>query len=110
MEGTCKYPFPRTSLDKPVELQIGRDTILIESPETNVSAGGLFVCRTDLPVGRPIHVRIGSQNIFEADGQVRGVESRNAGMEIEFASLSSRSREALMELIEDLTRRGLPAA
>jgi PilZ domain-containing protein len=109
MEGSCTRAFPRTELDKPVELQIGKDTIRIENPTNNLSAGGLFVRRGNLPVGTPVHVRItAKQHVFEADGQIR--EASESGAGIGFTSLSVDNRESLDELIEDLTLRGLPAA
>lgn len=109
MEGSSTRKFPRTELDKPVELRIGKDTIWIENPMNNLSAGGLFVLRGNLPVGTPVHVRIpAKQHLFEADGQIR--ETSESGAGIRFTSLSADNREALDELIEDLTLRGLPAA
>ncbi len=110
MEGSSMRTFPRMKLDRPVELQIGENTIRIENPANNLSVGGLFVRRGDLPVGAPVHVRIVATQPFEADGQIRYSEPSQSGAGIGFASLSEGSREALNELIEDLTRRGLPAA
>lgn len=110
MEGSSTRTFPRTALDRPVELQVGKDTIRIEHPANNLSVGGLFVGRGDLPVGAPVHIRIPAKHPFEADGQIRYSEPGQSGAGIGFASLSEGSREALDELIEDLTRRGLPAA
>ncbi len=110
MEGSSMRTFPRMVLDRPVELQIGKDTIRIENPANNLSAGGLFVRRGDLPVGTSVHVRIVARNPFEADGQIRYSEPSQSGTGIGFAALSDGSREALNELIEDLTKRGLPAA
>jgi len=110
MEGACTHRFARTELDKPVELMFAHGTIQIDHPENNLSAGGLIVHRSGLPIGTTVHVRIGSAPQFEADGQVRDYNAREEGTEIAFTSLSKESREALDGLIEDLTRRGLPAA
>jgi hypothetical protein len=110
MEGSCTRTFPRMLLDKPVEIQIGKDTIRVENPTNNLSVGGLHVQRGDLPVGTSVHIRIAARHLFEADGQICYCESRGSGTGIGFTSLSIGSREALDELIEDLTRRGLPAA
>jgi hypothetical protein len=102
--------FPRLLLDRPVELEIGKDTIRIENPTNNVSIGGLFVRRGHLPVGAPVHIRISGRNVFEADGQIRHSEPNEFGAGIRFTSLSEPNRVALNELIEDLTGRGLAAA
>ena len=112
MEGSCVRTFPRTFLDKPVELQIGKEKIRVENPANNVSVGGMHVHRGNLPVGAPvhIHVQLASRRKFEADGQICYCEPAGAGAGIGFTALSTVSREALYELIEDLTRRGLPAA
>ncbi len=58
MEGSSTRTFPRMLLDKLVELDIGQDTFWIENPANNLSIGGLFICRTDLPLGAPVHIRI----------------------------------------------------
>jgi hypothetical protein len=108
MEGPSTRTFPRMLLDKPVELQIGKDTIRIEDPDNNLSVGGLFVGRGDLPVGKSVHVRIAARHPFEADAQI--CEPSKSGVGLRFMPLSGRNREALDELIEDLTLRGLPAA
>jgi hypothetical protein len=110
MEGTCTHRFARTELDKPVELMFGHDTIRSDHPENNLSAGGLVVHRSGLSIGTNVHVRVGSAPQFEADGQVGNYDVREEITEIAFTSLSKQSREALDSLIEDLTRRGLPAA
>jgi hypothetical protein len=112
MEGACMHAFPRTVLDQPVELQIGGSIISNENPDNNLSVGGLFVSQADLPVGAPVHIRIrfAADSVVEADGQIRDTEHHVAGCGIAFTSLSSVNREALYELIADLTRRGLPAA
>jgi hypothetical protein len=108
MEGPCIRRFPRMLLDKPVEVQIGKDTIRVENPDNDLSVGGLFVGRRDLPVGKAVHVRIAARHPFEADAQI--CETSKSGVGIRFMPLSGRNREALDELIEDLTLRGLPAA
>jgi hypothetical protein len=95
MEGTCTHRFPRTELDKHVELMFAHDTIRSDHPENNLSAGGLIVHRSGLPIGTTVHVRIGSAQQFEADGQVRNYNAREEGTGIEFTSLSKQSREAL---------------
>jgi len=112
MEGVCVRTFPRTLLDKPVELQIGKETIRVENPTNNLSVGGIHVNRGNLPVGTPVHIHIqlAARREFDADGQICYCESSGAGAGIGFTALSAGSREALYELIEDLTRRGLPAA
>ena len=108
MEGSCTRMFPRTELDRPVELQYGKDTIRIESNRNNLSAGGLYVRRGNLAVGTRVRVRIAARRVFEAEGQICEASASGAG--IGFTSLSERNREALNDLIEDLTLRGLPAA
>jgi len=108
MEGPSLRMFPRMLLDKPVELQVGGDTIRIENSPSNLSMGGLFVRRGDLPVGTPVHVRIKGSR-FEADGQIRHVEPDGSGAGIGFNDLNG-NRQALYDLIKELTERGLPAA
>ena len=110
MEGSNTRTFPRMLLDKPVEVQIGEETIQISNPANNLSVGGLFVRRTGLPVGAPVRVRINEPRQFEAEGRIFNCGNGEAGAGIGFSSLSGRSREALDDLIEDLTLRGLPAA
>jgi len=97
-------------MDASVEIGVGAEKILIASPGNNLSVGGLFVHSTDLPPGGPVHIRISGHGFFEADGEIRNCDTREGGTGIEFAPLSAESREALDDLIEDLTRRGLPAA
>ena len=108
MEGSSMQQFPRTELDKPVELQIGKDVFRVDGPANNVGAGGLFVHRDGLAVGDSVHVRIPAEHVFEADGKV--YEITTAGAAIGFTVVSDGNRQALDDLIEDLTRRGLPAA
>jgi PilZ domain len=110
MEGSNTRTFPRMLLDKPVEVQIGGDTIRVENPTNNLSVGGLFLHRSGLPVGAAVRVRISSPRPFEAEGRIFNCGNGEAGAGIGFDSLSGRSREALDDLIEDLTLRGLPAA
>ena len=110
MEGSNTRSFPRMLLDKPVEVQIGEETIQITNPANNLSVGGLFVRRTGLPVGAPVRVRISEPRPFEAEGRIFNCGNGEAGAGIGFSSLSGRSREALDDLIEDLTLRGLAAA
>src|SRR4029077_4444272 len=100
----------RMMLDKPVELQIGSKTIQIDSPTNNLSVGGLFLRGQGLPVGATVRVRIAAPRPFEAEGRICNSDSRESGVGIGFASLSGGNREALNDLIEDLTLRGLPAA
>ena len=110
MEGSSTRTFPRMLLDKPVELDIGQDTVWIENPANNLSIGGLFICRADLPLGAPVHIRIPGRLPFEANGEIRNREPLGKGVGIGFTTVSERNREALNDLIEDLTLRGLPAA
>ena len=110
MEGSCTRSFPRMSLDQPVEIQLDGRTIRTQNPGNNLSVGGLFVSRGDLPVGAHVRVRIAARRVFEADGQIRNCDPRAAGVGIGFTSLSNASRDALYDLVEDLTLRGLPAA
>jgi PilZ domain len=111
MEGSSTRTFPRMLMDKPVELQIGDDTIRVENPMNNLSIGGMFVNREDLPVGAPVRIRIPvNHHFFEADGQIRNSDAKLSGVGIGFTSLSNVNRQALNELIEELTLRGLPAA
>jgi hypothetical protein len=110
MEGTNTRTFPRMLLDKPVEVQIGGDTIRVENPTNNLSVGGLFLHRSGLPVGAAVRVRISSPKPFEAEGRIFNCGNGEAGAGIGFDSLSGGNREALNDLIEDLTLRGLPAA
>ena len=109
MEGGSTHHFARTELDKPVDIQIGKQTIRITNPLNNVSVAGLFVRRNDLKVGTPVHVKIPvHSHSFEADGQVDTASQAGAG--IHFAKLSSSELETLYELIADLTIRGQAAA
>jgi hypothetical protein len=111
MEGTSTRTFPRMSLDKPVELEIGEKRFQVENPSNNLSVGGLYVRRGNLPVGAFVRVRIPvDHHFFEAEGQIRNCEAGNAGVGIGFNSLSQVNRQALDDLIEELTLRGLPAA
>ena len=111
MEGTSTRTFPRMLLDKPVELEIGEKRIQVKDPSNNLSVGGLFVYRGNLPVGTSVRVRIPvNHHFFEADGQIRSCEAGDAGVGIGFNPLSQVNRQALDELIEELTLRGLPAA
>jgi hypothetical protein len=111
MEGTSTRAFPRMLLDKPVELEVGEKKIQVENPSNNVSFGGLFVRRGSLPVGTAVRIRIPvNHHFFEADGQIRNCESSDAGVGIGFNLLSQANRQALYDLIEELTLRGLPAA
>ncbi|MGH9714758.1 MAG: PilZ domain-containing protein [Candidatus Acidiferrales bacterium] len=111
MEGSSTRTFPRMLLDKPVELEIGEKTIQVENPSNNLSAGGLYVRRGNLPVGTPVHIRIPvDHHFFEADGQIRSCEPGDTGVGIGFDSLSVANRQTLDDLIEELTLRGLPAA
>jgi hypothetical protein len=108
MEGSSMQKFPRTELDKPVELQIGKNVVRVDDPANNVGAGGVFVHRDGLTVGDSVHVRIPAEHVFEADGKV--YEADKTGASIGFTSVSEGDQQALDDLIEDLTRRGLPAA
>jgi len=109
MEGSSARKYPRTELDRPVEIRIGKETIRTETCANNVSVGGVFVRRSDLPVGSPVHIRIPvNHHMFEADGFVDSASQ--AGTGIEFSKLSEEELENLYELIEDLTVRGLAAA
>lgn len=111
MEGTSTRTFPRMLLDKPVELEIGEKRIQVENPSNNLSVGGLYVRRGNLPVGAAVHIRIPvNHHFFEADGQIRSCEDGNTGVGIGFNALSVANRQALDDLIEELTLRGLPAA
>jgi hypothetical protein len=110
MEGSNTRTFPRMLLDKPVEVQIGGDTIRVENPTNNLSVGGLFLHRSGLPVGAAVRVRISSPKPFEAEGLIFNCGNGEVGAGIGFDSLSGGNREALNDLIEDLTLRGLPAA
>jgi hypothetical protein len=109
MEGSAPRQFARTELDKPVEIQIGKKTIRVQNPSNNVSVGGLFVHKGNLPVGSRVHVRIPvNGHSFNADGQIDTATKNGAG--IEFRSLTPGELETLYELIADLTIRGLAAA
>jgi len=111
MEGSSTRTFPRMLLDKPVELEVGEKKIQVENPANNLSAGGLFVRRSSLQVGTAVRVRIPvNHHYFEAEGQIRNCEPGDAGAGIGFNSLSPANRQALDDLIEELTLRGLPAA
>jgi hypothetical protein len=91
-------------------VQIGGDTIRVDNPANNLSVGGLFLRRYGLPVGASVRVRISSPKPFEAEGRIFNCGNGEAGAGIGFDSLSGGNREALNDLIEDLTLRGLPAA
>ena len=109
MEGSSMRTFPRMLLDRPIELQIGGNKIQVENSANNLSGGGVYVRRGDLQVGAPVRVKIAvEQHFFEAEGQIAA--SQESGSGIGFTALSGASREALDELIQDLTLKGLPAA
>lgn len=110
MEGTCTRKAPRTTLDQPVDVQIGDQSLRLENPANNLSIDGLFLRREALPAGTPVHIRIASRRVFEADGLVCNSGNGERGVGIQFSSLSDGNREALYDLIEDLTLRGMPAA
>ena len=110
MEGSNTRTFPRMLLDKTVELQVGGNTIRTENPTNNLSVGGLYLRGAGLPVGTPVRVRISEPRPFEADGHICNSNASESGVGIGFTSLSGRNRDALNDLIEDLTLRGLPAA
>jgi hypothetical protein len=111
MEGSSTRSFPRTMLDKPVELEVGEKKVQVENPSNNLSVGGLYVRRSNLEVGTQVRVRIPvNHHMFEAEGQIRNCEPGGAGVGIGFNSLSPANRQALYDLIEELTLRGLPAA
>jgi hypothetical protein len=111
MEGTSTRTFPRMLLDKPVELEVGERKIQVENPSNNLSVGGLYVRRGNLPVGTAVRVRIPvNRHFFEAEGWIRNCETSDAGVGIGFTALSQANRQALDDLIEELTLRGLPAA
>lgn len=111
MEGSIMRQYPRTALDKPVELTIGEQQIKVENPANNVSAGGVFVRQPDLPTGARVLVKIPvNSHFFEAEGQIRTGEPREAGAGIDFKNLNGANREVLDELIAELTLKGLPAA
>jgi PilZ domain len=110
MEGTCTRKAPRTALDQPVDVKIGDQTLRVESPANNLSVDGMFLRRETLPAGTPVHIRIASRRVFEADGMVCNSGNGERGVGIQFSSLTDGNREALYDLIEDLTLRGLPAA
>ncbi|MBZ5696549.1 MAG: PilZ domain-containing protein [Acidobacteriia bacterium] len=109
MEGSSTRAFPRTLLDKPIELQIGGDTIRVHHPANNVSVGGLFVRHAGLPKGASVRVRIVGRLVFEAHGRIRDSRPHEEGTGISFTPLTERNLEALYDLIEDLTLRGLPS-
>jgi hypothetical protein len=110
MEGSNTRTFPRMLLDKTVELQVGGDTIRVENPKNNLSVGGMFLRGAGLPVGTAVRVRILEPRPFEADGHICNSNTTESGVGIGFTSLSGMNRDALDDLIEDLTLRGLPAA
>lgn len=111
MEGTSSRSFPRTVLDKPVEIEAGGQKLRLENPSNNLSASGLYVRRAGLPVGTSVRVRIPvDSHFFEAEGQIRNAEPNHKGVGIGFKPMSPVNRQALDDLIEELTLRGLPAA
>lgn len=111
MEGTSSRSFPRTALDKPVEIEAGERKLRLENPSNNLSVGGLYVRRAGLPVGTAVRIRIPvNSHYFEAEGQIRNAEPNDKGVGIGFKPMSPVNRQALYDLIEELTLRGLPAA
>ena len=111
MEGSSTRTFPRMLLDRPVELEVGEKKVQVENPANNLSVGGLYVRRSNLQVGTAVHVRIPADHgVFEADGRICNCEPGDAGVGIGFNSMSPANRQALYDLIEELTLRGLPAA
>jgi hypothetical protein len=108
MEGSSLRKFPRTLLDRPVELHTARGSIRSNGVPGNLSAHGLYVHGQDLPDGLPVRVQIDAALPFEAEGVIR--HHGTAGLGVEFTRFRNGSRERLDALIEELTRKGMPAA
>lgn len=110
MEGPSIRAFPRMVLDMPIELRVNQQSIRMEKVRGNLSAGGLFVEGKGLPVGTPVHIRIGAAHTFEADGVVRYSETNGGegGVGIEFTALNDAARKHLEQLIAELTQKGVP--
>lgn len=108
MEGSSLRKFPRTLLDRPVELHTRSGSIRSNGVPGNLSAHGLYVHGQDLPDGLPVRVQIDAVRPFEADGVIR--HHGTAGLGVEFTRFRTGSRERLDDLIEELTRKGMPAA
>lgn len=108
MEGSSLRRFPRTLLDRPVELDSSLGHVRTNGVPGNVSAEGLFVQVKDLPEGLPVRVHIDATQPFEAEGVIR--HHGTDGLGVEFTHLLAGNRERLDDLIEELTRKGMPAA
>jgi hypothetical protein len=109
MEGPSITRVPRTELDHPVELRTNSTAVRIERCLGNISIRGLFVPGQDLPEGTSVEVKISGPGLFEAEGIVRRHAPKSGGIGIEFTDFYSGNRQRLDDLIEELTRRGLPA-
>lgn len=108
MDGPSIRTFPRTALDHPIQLLVGKQALRAEKLGGNLSAGGVFVLGPELPVGTPVEVKIAGG--FRADGVVRYCGSNgDRGVGIEFTALTAAARLRLDQLIAELTEKGLPA-
>jgi hypothetical protein len=102
MEGPCIRRYPRMVLDKPVEADTKETQVRASSG--NVSAGGVFIPAADLPVGTSVHIRLEGGSGFEATGVVCHHDGNGVGI-----AFTETQPDKLYAVIEDLTRRGLPA-
>jgi hypothetical protein len=113
MEGPTVNRVPRTELDRPVEVRTSDAAMHSHSngSTANISVRGLFVPGDDLPVGTTVRVKVSGHREFEAEGVVRRVANHGrGGIGIEFTNFYNGNRQRLLDVIEELTRRGLPAA
>lgn len=108
MEGPSLRSFPRLPLHHPVELRVGGRTVRVEKAVGDLSAGGLFVNARGLPPSANVHIKIGSEQAFEADGVVR--ETHADGVGIEFTGMTEANCKRLDQLIAALTRKEVLAS
>jgi len=101
MEGPNLGRLPRTMLNGSVELRVGDRTIGVDHAVGNVSLTGMFLQVEKLPVNAAVHIKIATLPPVELDGVIRHSHSKGAG--IEFTSTSSPARQALYDLIAQLT-------
>jgi hypothetical protein len=107
MEGPSVNRVPRTELDCAIEVRSSGKALHAEQGTANISVRGLFVPGQDLPVGTTVSVKVQNGRVFEAAGVVRRACH---GVGIEFTDFYNGNRQRLLDIIEELTRRGLPAA
>jgi PilZ domain len=108
MEGSNLLRLPRTLLKCTVELRVGDRKVVLKNAVGNVSVSGIFLESEPLPLGAPVHLKIGTDPPFVLDGVIRN--SHLAGIGIEFTAISASGRKGLDKLIAELAPREILAA